>query len=281
MPIKLLSALLTIVWCSLASVPAFARTTAAPQDPAIRSNAAYVFDETNASILIARHADVAAPIASITKLMTALVVLDARQPDDELLEIAKEDRATQKGATSRLPIGAKLTRGELLRLALMSSDNRAAHVVARHYPGGVEACVKAMNAKATALGMTRTRFVDPTGLSSQNVATPADLAKLVIAAGHNESIRDYSTARAHEVRVGKSVLEFRNTNYLVAKPEWNILVQKTGYLADAGKCLVMQAVIQGRTTVIVLLDSFGKYTRTADANRIRKWMEASTRTAQL
>jgi D-alanyl-D-alanine endopeptidase (penicillin-binding protein 7) len=161
-----------------------------------------------------------------------------------------------------------------MHLALMSSENRAAHALGNNYPGGMTAMVRDMNAKAAALGMTSTRFVDPTGLSSQNVASPEDLSKLVVAASHNPVIREYSTDRRYSVRVGRRPLEFRNTDNLVANPGWNILVQKTGYIVEAGKCLVMEAVIQGRSVVIVLLDSFGKYTRVADAKRIKTWMEA-------
>jgi D-alanyl-D-alanine endopeptidase (penicillin-binding protein 7) len=213
--------------------------------------------------------------------MTALVALDAQLPLDEPIKILKDDHIGDLGGRSRLETGTTLTRGELLHLALMSSENHAAHAVGRSYPGGIPACVLAMNAKAKALGMTNTRFVDPTGLSSLNVASPADLTKLVIAASQNPTIRSYSTDHTHSVLVGKRMVEFRNTNTLVSKPTWNIVVQKTGYISEAGKCLVMKAVIEGRSVVIVLMDSFGKYTRIADANRIKKWMEAGTVTASL
>jgi D-alanyl-D-alanine endopeptidase (penicillin-binding protein 7) len=217
---------------------------------------------------------VASPIASITKLMTALVVADAHQPLDEVLQLTNDDRAIGKGAASRLAIGTKLTRGELLHLALMSSENRAAHALGRNYPGGVPAFVRAMNDKAQSLGMTATRFVEPTGLSSDNVASPEDLSRLVMAAAQNPTIRDFSTDTEHSVRVGRRMVEFRNTDALVRNPAWNIIVQKTGYITEAGRCLVMQAVIGGRDVVIVLLNSFGKYTRVADAVRVRKWVEA-------
>jgi serine-type D-Ala-D-Ala endopeptidase (penicillin-binding protein 7) len=249
-----------------------------PSKPDVRSNAALVIDAADSSVLFARQANTAVPIASITKLMTALVVLDAQQPLDEAIKIVKDDRTGDLSGKSRLAVGATLTRGELLHLALMSSENRAAHAVGRSYPGGINALVLAMNAKALALGMTQTRFVDPTGLSSRNVASPADLSKLVIAASHDPTIGKFSTDKNHTVRVGKQIIEYRNTNTLVAKPTWDIAVQKTGYIAEAGKCLVMKATIQGRSVVIVLMDSFGKYTRVADANRIKKWMEASTPT---
>ena len=246
----------------------------APGEPDIRSNAALVMDETSATVLLARQAQVAAPIASITKLMTALVVLDGRQPMDETLQIDPEDCERGRGAYSRLRVGTRLTRGELLHLALMSSENRAAHALARSYPGGVGAFVTAMNAKARALGMDNARFVEPTGLSSDNVASPADLSKLVIAASHQPLIQDYSTDEAHTVRVGRKMLEFHNTDLLVRNPGWNIVVQKTGYITEAGRCLVVKALIRGRAIVIVLLDSFGRYTRVADAQRIRKWLES-------
>jgi D-alanyl-D-alanine endopeptidase (penicillin-binding protein 7) len=241
--------------------------------PALKSNAVLVLDETSSQTLLAKNASEPSPIASITKLMTALVVLDARQPLNESVEISRDDRAEGKGAVSRLPYGTSLTRSDLLHLALMSSENRAAHALGRNYPGGLAACVAAMNAKARQLGMTNTRFVDPTGLSSSNVASPEDLVKLVNAAAHNETIREYSTDRKHTVAIGRHQLEFRTTNSLVANPTWNVVVQKTGYIAEAGRCLVMKAIIDGRSIVIVLLDSFGKYTRVADAKRVKDWME--------
>jgi D-alanyl-D-alanine endopeptidase (penicillin-binding protein 7) len=206
--------------------------------------------------------------------MTALVVLDGQQPLDEKIEITADDRWLGKGAHSRLPVGAKLTRGDLLKLALMASENRAAHVLARNYPGGRAAFVRTMNAKAKALGMTRTRFADASGLSSLNVSNARDLSKLVNAASRDSRIRDFSTLRAHEVRVGRSMLGYRNTNLLVGKPDWDIHVQKTGFTNDAGECLVMQAMIGDRAVNMVLLNSFGKLTRTADARRVRRWMEA-------
>jgi D-alanyl-D-alanine endopeptidase (penicillin-binding protein 7) len=242
-------------------------------EPDLRSSSVFILDATHSSVLFARHADVAMPIASITKLMTALVVLQAKQSLDEPIQVTREDVSSGKGAYSRLLPGTTLTRGDLLHLALMSSENRAAHALGRHYPGGVPAFVQAMNAQAAALGMSHTRFVDPAGLSSENVASPEDLSKLVMAASQNAIIREYSTDRGYAVRAGRRMLDFRNTDSLVSNPTWNIIVQKTGYISEAGKCLVMQAIIEGRTVVIVLLDSFGKYTRVADAKRIKKWME--------
>ena len=252
------------------------RTPHSPaNEPNLRSSSALVLDAKDSTVLYSRRADIAMPIASITKLMTALVVADAEQPVDEVLEISREDCAVGKGTFSRLTVGTQLTRGDLIHLALMSSENRAAHALGRNYPGGVTAFVAAMNAKAQALGMTSAHFVDPTGLDSDNVASSQDLSKLVMAASENPTIREYSTDRGYAVRVGRRMVEFRNTDALVSNPTWNIIVQKTGYISEAGRCLVMQAVIEGRSVVIVLLNSFGKNTRVADARRIRKWMEAT------
>jgi D-alanyl-D-alanine endopeptidase (penicillin-binding protein 7) len=245
------------------------------RDLRLRSSSVLIMDASDSSVLYSRHSDVPMPIASITKLMTALVVLDANQPLDEPIQITDADRDFPKGGFSRLTVGTTLTRGDLMHLALMSSENRAAHALGNNYPGGMPAMVAAMNAKAAELGMASSHFVDPTGLSSQNVASPEDLTKLVIAASHNPSIREYSTDSHYAVKVRRHMVEFRNTDNLVANPTWNIIVQKTGYIAEAGKCLVMAAVIEGRSVVIVLLDSLGKYTRVADAKRIKTWMEAS------
>ena len=256
------------------SMPSEARHRhAAVDQPEIRSSAVLVLDEGSATVLLARQADVATPIASITKLMTALVVLGAQQPLGEILAVTEEDHEHGRGDRSRLAVGMRLTRGDLLHVALMSSENRAAHALGRNYPGGVPAFVAAMNGKAAVLGMRSAHFVDPTGLSSDNVASPTDLSRLVIAASHVPAIQHYSTDEKHAVRVGRRLLEFRNTDLLVRNPAWNISVQKTGYITEAGKCLVMKVLIRGRSIVIVLLDSFGKYTRVADAQRIRKWLE--------
>jgi len=243
--------------------------------PALHSSAALVLDTTHSSVLYARRSDVALPIASITKLMTALVIVDAGQPLDEMLEITAEDRSQGRARVSRLAPGTQLSRGDLLHLALMASENRAAHTLARHYPGGLSACVLAMNAKAQALGMTSARFVEPTGLSDADVASPEDLAKLVMAAAQVAVIREYSTDVDYVVRVGHHSVHYRNTDSLVSKPDWDIVVQKTGYISHAGRCLVMQTVIEDRTLVIVLLNSFGKHTRVADARRVRKWVEST------
>lgn len=250
------------------------RASISLDEPGLRSGAALVLDETHSSVLYSRNADVAMPIASISKLVTALTVADAKQPMDEVIEITEDDRAVGKGAFSRLAVGTRLTRGDLFHLALMASENRAAHALARNYPGGIAAFMPAMNAKAQELGMISSHFVEPTGLSSENVASPEDLSKLVMAASKNATIREYSTDPGYEVRIGRRMIGFHNTNSLVRNPAWDIVVQKTGYIAEAGRCLVMQTVIDGRTIVIVLLNSFGKQTRVADATRIRRWMEA-------
>ena len=247
----------------------------------VRSSSVIVLDAVDSSVLYAKQAQSPLPIASITKLMTALVVLDAGQPMDEMIELTTADRRLERSSASRLAIGSKISRGDLLHLALMSSENRAAHAVARAYPGGLPACIKAMNAKARALGMKTARFTDPTGLSSGNVSSASDLAKLVAAAAADPTIRTYSTSTSHTVAIGRKLLEFRNTNSLVNKADWDVMVQKTGYTSDAGQCLVMKTVIRERPVLIVLLNSFGKYTRVADVRRIRKWMEAGIEPGQL
>jgi D-alanyl-D-alanine endopeptidase (penicillin-binding protein 7) len=249
--------------------------------PDVRSEAVIVLDAADSSVLYSRHANRPVPIASITKLMTALVVLDAGQPLDEMIELTVDDRRLERSSFSRLAVGSLISRGDLLHLALMSSENSAAHAVARAYPGGLPACLKAMNAKARALGMKTARFTDPTGLSSGNVSSAADLTKLVAAAAADPTIRTFSTSASLTVPVGRQLLEFRNTNSLVTKADWDVMVQKTGYTSDAGQCLVMQTVIRERPVLIVLLNSFGKYTRVADARRIRKWMEAAPEQGQL
>jgi D-alanyl-D-alanine endopeptidase (penicillin-binding protein 7) len=246
----------------------------AADEPDLRSTSVLVVDETHGSVIYSKNADVAAPIASITKLMTALVIADAKLPLDEPLQVTNDDRSLHKGAFSRLAIGTTLTRGDLIHLALMASENRAAHALGRTYPGGLDVFVRAMNAKAKSLGMLSSHFVDPVGLSSDNVASPEDLVKLVSAASHDPTIRRFSTDPNYAVRVGRRQVEFHNTNSLVRNSNWEIVVQKTGYISEAGKCLVMKAVIDDRNVVMVLLNSYGRYTRVADARRIRKWMEA-------
>jgi D-alanyl-D-alanine endopeptidase (penicillin-binding protein 7) len=263
--------------CMACLIPAVEAGTAdKPADaPEVKSAMALVMDSETGEVLFEREAGLVAPIASITKLMTALVVIDGKQPLDEVIEIHAADRWKGKGAFSRLPVGARLTRADLLKLALMASENRAAVVLGRNYPGGTAAFVKTMNAKAKALGMTRTRFDDPSGLSSLNVSTARDLAKLVNVTAKDPVISAFSTLMSHEVRIGrKSSLVYRNTNLLIGKSDWDIAVQKTGFTNDAGECLVMQARLDERPVTMVFLNSFGKLTRTADARRVRRWMGA-------
>ena len=247
-----------------------------PTKPEVKSAVALIVDGENGAVLFEKKPTQVAPIASLTKLMTALVVLDGQQPLDEVITIKAGDRWKGKGQFTRLPVGAKLTRGDLLKLALMASENMAAHLLARNYPGGVPAFVKTMNIKAKALGMTHSRFADASGLSNANVSNARDLAKLVNAASRDSRIREFSTLTQHTVRVNKSQLTYRNTNLLIGKSDWDIHVQKTGFTNDAGQCLVMEAVIGERPVVMIFMNSFGKLTRTADARRVRKWMEART-----
>jgi D-alanyl-D-alanine endopeptidase (penicillin-binding protein 7) len=234
-----------------------------------------VFDEAQKMVLYSKQAADVAPIASITKLVTAMVVLDAHLPPDEWIAIEKSDVDQPKRTRSRLMVGARLRRDDLLRIALMASDNRAAAALARSYPGGAPACIAAMNAKAQELGMLHSRFIDASGLSSENQSTAVDLARLVQAAGRYPEIRDATTSWSHSATLGNGrVLEFHNSNGLVSNKTWTIGLSKTGYINEAGRCLVMQAEIAARPVIIVLLDSWGKYTRLGDANRIRHWMES-------
>lgn len=263
---------------ALSSVPALAAAQVAGKprsNPDLRSSAFYIVDESDSTVLAARNERVAMPIASITKLMTALVVLEAAQPMDARITMTRDDARQTAGSASRLAPGTKLSRADLLHLALMSSENRAAYALCRSYPGGVAACVTAMNRKAKALGMKSARFVEPTGLSSANVSSPADLARLVRAAAANPTIREFSTDPSYTVHVQGRALEYRSTNSLVKKSDWQVTVQKTGYISDAGRCLVMEAVIDGRDVVIVLLNSWGRLTRIGDANRVRDWLASN------
>jgi D-alanyl-D-alanine endopeptidase (penicillin-binding protein 7) len=270
------SVLASAAWALLAtwSVNASADRPKPGAAPEVRSASVLVVDATSGQMIFERQPKLITPIASITKLMTALVVLDALQPLDEVITINADDRWKGKGAFSHIPNGTKLKRSELLNLALMASENLAARVLARNYPGGMSAFVHTMNVKAKALGMTQTHFDDPSGLSSANVSTARDLVKLINAASRQSVIRDYSTATSYEVRLAKRPFMYRNTNLLIGRQDWDIAVQKTGFTNDAGQCLVMQTTIDGRLVNMVFLNSFGSLTRTADARRIRKWMEA-------
>ncbi len=248
------------------------RRTDDPLD--LRSSVALVMDQETDEVLFAKNAEAVLPIASITKLMTSIVVLDADQPMDELLKVSKVALDTPRNNRSRLRVGAELSRGELMHLALMSSENRAAYAIGAAYPGGMPALVEAMNRKARELGMDDSHFVEPTGLSAENRSSAHDLALLVKAAYQNPVLREYSTAPDAEVAVGKRTVQFRNTNSLVRNPLWDIGLQKTGYISEAGRCVVMQAELAGRKLIMVLLDSAGRYSRVGDAERIRRWLDA-------
>ena len=242
----------------------------------LASSKALIIDQETGETLYAKGTDLPTPVASVTKLMTAMVVLDARMPMDEKIKITTADLDTLKGTGSRLRLGTELTRGELLQLALMASENRAASALGRAYPGGLTAFVNAMNAKAIMLGMTHSRFVEPTGLNSENVSTAKDLAKMVDAAYQYPEIREITTTPSHEVAAGsRRPIHYVNTNSLVRKGDWVIGLSKTGFINEAGRCLVMQAEIAGHPLIIILLDSWGKYSRIGDAKRIRKWIESS------
>jgi len=245
---------------------------ATPDPLSLKSSVALVVDQDSGEVIFSKNPRAVLPIASITKLMTALVITEAELPLDEVLTVTQDDIDVVKGTSSRLRVGTRLTRGEMMHLALMSSENRAAHALGRAYPGGLPAFVKAMNSKAQELGMTGTRYVDPTGLSSGNQSTGRDLAVLVEAAYEHDLIRSLSTSPEHYVAVGPQELRYRNSNRLVLSPQWSIGLQKTGYIAEAAGCLVMQAELAGRKLIMVLLDSAGHYSRIADAERLRHWI---------
>ncbi|HUH95709.1 MAG TPA: D-alanyl-D-alanine endopeptidase [Casimicrobiaceae bacterium] len=241
----------------------------------LASSNVLVLDARDGEPIYAKGADEVTPIASVTKLMTAMVVLDAGQSLDERIGVGIGDLDLLKGTHSRLALGSELTRGEMLHLALMASENRAASSLCRHYPGGMQACVTAMNRKAQSLGMTHTHFSDPTGLTSENVSTAGDLALMVKAAATYPLIREATTTSSRYVEVQPTgrILGYNNTNSLVRNSRWDILLSKTGFIREAGKCLVMLANIASREVVIVLLDSYGRLTRIGDANRIKHWLE--------
>ena len=243
------------------------------EDPLLlRSGAALVLDQDTHEVLYSKNSEAVLPIASLSKLMTALVISEANQPLDEMLTITSDDIDTEKGTRSRLTPGTQLPRGVMLHLALMSSENRAANALGRNYPGGLAAFIPAMNAKAKELGMLDTHYVEPTGLSSQNKSSARDLAVLVNAAHQVPLLREYSTTPSLDVELGRRQVQFHTTDRLVANPTWDIGLQKTGFINEAGQCLVMQAQMAGRKLIMVLLDSAGKYSRIADAERIRKWV---------
>ena len=284
MKIRLAFVLLGLIGAVLPGLASADAASSAPAAPNLTLNGsklklasanALVFDANSGESIYSKGADTITPIASVTKLMTAMVVLDAQQPLDETLGVGIGDLDLLKGSHSRLGLGSELARRDMLRLALMASENRAASSLARHYPGGTEACVEAMNRKAQSLGMTRTHFSDPTGLSSDNVSTASDLALMVKAAAGYDVIRDATTTASHYVEVQPTgrILGYNNTNSLVRGGQWDITISKTGFIREAGKCLVMLANIASRPVVIVLLDSYGKLTRVGDANRVKHWLE--------
>ena len=241
----------------------------------LKSGVALVVDQETREVLFSKNEKAVLPIASLTKLMTGMVLSEARLPMDEAIMISQADVDTEKGSRSRLKVGTELSRGELLHLALMSSENRAAHALARTFPGGLPTFVKLMNAKALALGMRDTAYTDPTGLSSTNLSSARDLALLVNVAHGNSLLRELSTSPGYQVAVGNRTLQFNNTNRLVNNPTWDIGLQKTGYISEAGQCLVMQTKVAGRKLIMVFLDSAGKLSRLGDAERVRRWIEAA------
>ena len=240
----------------------------------LKSTVALVVDQDTLQVLFSKNPEAVLPIASLTKLMTALVVVEAGLPLDEMLEVGPTDTNIDGYGHSRLRSGMRLTREDLLHVALMSSENSAAHALGRNFPGGMEAFVTAMNQKAQQLGMSDTRYVEPTGLSSDNRSSARDLAKLARATYEYPLLRDLSVSTGYELPVGRRSVQFRNTNALVSNPTWDIGLQKTGYIAAAGRCLMMQASLAGRKLIMVFLDSTGKYTRIGDAQRVRRWIES-------
>lgn len=241
---------------------------------ALKSSVAFVVDQDTNEVLFKKNELAVLPIASITKLMTGLLVSEAKLPMDEPVTITQADVDTEKGSSSRLRVGATLSRGELLHLALMSSENRAAHALGRSYPGGLATFVAAMNSRAKTLGMLDTSYVEPTGLSSKNQSSARDLATLVNFAYGDPTLRELSTSAGYQVAIGRRTLQYNNTNRLVKNPAWEIGLQKTGYISEAGQCLVMQAKVAGRKLIMVFLDSKGKLSRVADAERVRHWVES-------
>jgi D-alanyl-D-alanine endopeptidase (penicillin-binding protein 7) len=240
----------------------------------LKSSVALVIDQDTREVLLSKNDHVVLPIASLTKLMTGVIISGAKLPLDEMITVTQDDVDTEKHSRSRLRVGTTLTRGELLHLALMSSENRAAHALGRTYPGGLATFVTLMNAKAKMLGMHDTSYVEPTGLSSGNQSSAQDLAVLVIAAHGDPMLRELTTSTGYQVAVGSHTLQYNNTNRLVKNPEWDIGLQKTGYISEAGQCLVMQTKIAGRKLIMVFLDSAGKLSRLADAERVRRWVES-------
>jgi D-alanyl-D-alanine endopeptidase (penicillin-binding protein 7) len=241
----------------------------------LKSSVALVIDQDTREVLLSKNDSAVLPIASLTKLMTGLILSEAKLPEGEMIEITQDDVDTEKFSSSRLRVGTVLSRAELLHLALMSSENRAAHALARTYPGGLPTFVALMNAKARTIGMNDTSYVEPTGLSSRNQSSAHDLARLVNVAYNDPKLRELSTSPTHQVAIGNRTLSFNNTNRLVKNSNWDIGLQKTGYISEAGQCLVMQTKIAGRKLIMVFLDSAGKLSRIADAERVRRWVESN------
>lgn len=241
----------------------------------LNSNAVLVVDRDTNAVLVGKNDAAVLPIASLTKLMTGLVIADAGLPMDEILTITADDVDRLKGSGSRLAVGTRLSRAEALHLALMSSENRAAHALGRTYPGGIPAFVAAMNRKAAELGMSATRFVEPTGLSSDNQSSPRDLARLVSAAAERPVLRELTTSPEYELASGRRVVHYRNSNKLVRESEWDILLQKTGYIREAGRCVAMQVRLAGRDLIMVLMDAADSSARWTDAERLLRWLEQS------
>lgn len=266
---KVLGMVVFTGWITLGAAPS--RPTA---KLSLKSASALVLDQSTGQTLLEKQAGAVVPIASLTKLMTAMVLLDAHLDLQEILTITNEDKDLLRHSRSRLPVGTRLPREQALLLALLASENRAAHALGRTFPGGLSSFVEAMNAKASALGLADARFTDPSGLSSDNVASAHDLARIIEAAYRYPEIRDFSTRPDTSIQSGRRTIQFPNTNALVRSPRWTIGLSKTGYIEEAGRCLVMQAMLANRPVLIVLLDSWGKYSRLGDANRIKQWLEA-------
>ncbi len=266
----------TMRWLGLvcAGWVALAAAIPSPARLSLKSASVLVLDQWTGQALVEKQAEAVVPIASLTKLMTAMVLLDAHLDPNELLTITEGDKDDLRHSRSRLPVGTRLPREQALLLALLASENRAAHALGRTFPGGLPTFVEAMNTKARELGLSGSRFEDPTGLSSGNVATAWDLARILEAAYRYPEIRDFTTRPGTTLQSGRRSIQFPNTNALVRNPRWNIGLSKTGYIEEAGRCLVMQAMLANRPVLVILLDSWGKYSRLGDANRIKQWLEA-------
>ncbi|WOE77652.1 D-alanyl-D-alanine endopeptidase [Pseudomonas protegens] len=276
--LSILSLLFAVSGTLIAHSVDASETTAAPRDTSqlhIASGSALLLDLQTNKVIYSSNPDVVVPIASVTKLMTAMVVLDAKLPLDEYISMNISDTPEMKGVFSRVKLNSELSRRDTLLIALMSSENRAAASLAHHYPGGYPAFIAAMNAKAKSLGMTHTRYVEPTGLSIHNVSTARDLSKLLVAARKYPLLSELSTTKEKTVAFRKPnyTLGFRNTNHLVNKEKWDIKITKTGFTNQAGHCLVLVTSMGNRSVALVILDAFGKYTHFADASRIRNWVE--------